>query len=98
MRFEVEYRGERVPAFAVRCAGRVRAYLNRCAHLPMELDLVVGEFFDRDGSHLICSTHGASYDAATGQCVGGPCSGTPLVRLAAEERGGNVYLMGSEDG
>ena len=26
--------------------GVVRAYLNRCAHVPVELDWVEGEFFD----------------------------------------------------
>ncbi|MDA8108158.1 MAG: Rieske 2Fe-2S domain-containing protein [Betaproteobacteria bacterium] len=98
VRFEVEWRGERLPAFAVRHAGHVRAYLNRCAHLPMELDWQAGEFFDFQKRHLICSTHGATYDAATGRCLGGPCSGTPLVRLEAEERGGKVYFMGLEDG
>jgi nitrite reductase/ring-hydroxylating ferredoxin subunit len=98
VRFEVEYSGERTPAFAVRHAGRVRAYLNRCGHLPMELDWRAGEFFDAEARHLICSTHGATYDAASGECLGGPCSGTPLVRLAAEERAGNVYCMGLENG
>lgn len=98
VRFEVEYRGERLPAFAVRYAGQVRAYLNRCAHLPLELDWQAGAFFDRDARHLICSTHGATYDAATGRCLGGPCSGSPLVRLEAEERDGKVYFMGLEDG
>src|SRR6267142_2609012 len=31
VRFEVEYFGERAPAFAVRYRGTVHAYLNRCA-------------------------------------------------------------------
>lgn len=98
VRFEIEVRGERLPAFAVRFAGRVHAYLNRCMHLPMELDWRAGEFFDFERRHLICSTHGATYDPATGGCLGGPCDGAPLVRLEAEERGGNVYCMGLEDG
>jgi nitrite reductase/ring-hydroxylating ferredoxin subunit len=98
VRFEAEFRGERVPAFAVRYAGRVHAYLNRCAHLQMELDWRAGEFFDAESRHLICSTHGATYDAASGECLGGPCAGAPLVRVAAEERDGNVYCMGLENG
>ena len=44
VRFEVEYFGERAPAFAVRCAGEVHAYLNRCAHVAMELDWRKGYF------------------------------------------------------
>ncbi len=98
MRFEIDYRGEHAPAFIVRFGGRVHAYLNRCAHLPMELDWSAGAFFDADAHHLVCSTHGAAYAADTGQCLGGPCDGTPLVRLAAEERDGNVYYMGLQHG
>ena len=97
VRFEVEYFGEPGPAFAVRKDGRVHGYLNRCAHVAMELDWQEGVFFDADGRDLLCSTHGAIYDAATGRCLGGPCSGSPLVKLRLEERDGLVYFMGFED-
>ena len=97
MRFEVEYFGETAPAFVVRYKGRVQGYLNRCAHVAMELDWQEGVFFDSDGRDLLCSTHGATYDAASGRCVGGPCNGTPLVMLLVEERDGMVYFTGFED-
>ena len=98
VRFEVQRNGEAVPAFAVRFEGRVRAYLNRCAHVAMELDWREGEFFDLERCDLICSTHGAVYAADSGRCLGGPCGGTPLVRLRIEERAGQVYFMGVDDG
>jgi len=98
VRFEVEYFGARTPAFAVRYEGRVHAYLNRCAHVAMELDWREGQFFDLEGRDLICSTHGAMYAAASGQCLGGPCGGTPLVRLQVEERDGRIYYLGVDDG
>ncbi len=97
VRFEVEYFGERAPAFAVRCQGRVHAYLNRCSHVGMELDWQEGVFFDSAGRDLVCSTHGATYSASGGHCIGGPCNGTPLVRLLVEERDGKVYFTGFED-
>ncbi|HVL34577.1 MAG TPA: Rieske 2Fe-2S domain-containing protein [Burkholderiales bacterium] len=97
VRFEVEYFGSPTPAFAVRAAGRVHGYLNRCSHVPMELDWQPGVFFDSAGRDLLCSTHGATYDAATGRCLGGPCGRTPLVKLRLEERGGQVYFMGISD-
>jgi nitrite reductase/ring-hydroxylating ferredoxin subunit len=97
VRFEVQYFGDPAPAFAVRCQGRVQAYLNRCAHVAMELDWQEGVFFDSDGRDLLCSTHGATYDAASGRCLGGPCNGTPLMKLLVEERDGRVYFMGFED-
>ena len=97
VRFEVEYFGEPAPAFVVRFAGAVRGYLNRCAHVAMELDWQEGVFFDSTGNDLLCSTHGAAYDPRSGRCVGGPCNGSPLVRLKVQEREGMVYFTGFED-
>lgn len=98
VRFEIEYFGERAPAFVVRFQNRVHGYLNRCAHLPMELDWREGEVFDLEGRDLICSTHGATYAADSGKCLGGPCGSTPLVRLQVEERDGKVVFKGIDDG
>jgi nitrite reductase/ring-hydroxylating ferredoxin subunit len=97
VRFEVEYFGESAPAFVVRYSGKVHGYLNRCAHVAMELDWQEGVFFDGEGRDLLCSTHGATYDAASGRCLGGPCGGAPLVKLRLEERNGQVYFMGFDD-
>ena len=97
VRFDVEYFGEAAPAFVIRYRGRVQAYLNRCSHVAMELDWQEGVFFDSEGRDLLCSTHGATYSASSGHCLGGPCSGTPLVKVRVEERDGNVYFMGFED-
>src|SRR3954468_10449840 len=97
VRFDVEYLGESVPAFVVRHGGRVHGYLNRCAHVAMELDWQEGVFFDFEGRDLLCSTHGATYDAATRRCLGGPCNGSPLVKLRLEERDGQVYFIGFDD-
>ena len=98
VRFDVEYFGERAPAFVLRFQGRVHGYLNRCGHLPMELDWREGEVFDLEGRDLICSTHGATYAADSGKCLGGPCGGTPLVPLQVEERDGKVFFKGIDDG
>jgi nitrite reductase/ring-hydroxylating ferredoxin subunit len=92
MRFELEWEGETAPAFAIRHGGRVYAYLNRCAHIAMELDWKQGKFFDTDGEYLICSTHGALYAPESGACRGGPCRGAKLVGLNVFEAGGSVYL------
>jgi len=97
VRFDVEYFGERAPAFVVRFQGRVHGYLNRCAHVATELDWRAGAFFDSAGRDLICSTHGAVYAADSGRCLGGPCGGAPLVPVRLEERDGQSYFMGVAD-
>ena len=98
VRFEIEVNGRTEPAFAVRYDGRVHAYLNRCAHMPMELDWKPGKFFDVWGLHLICSTHGATYAPDTGRCVRGPCFEEGLIPVSVEERDGQVIIKSDPHG
>ena len=91
-RFSVQRHGRDEPAFVVRYEGKVRAYLNRCAHVPMELDWQRGVFFDAAGLYLVCATHGAMYHPATGACLGGPCRGRGLVPLSVVETDGQIFL------
>lgn len=76
-----------VVVFFVRYDGRVYGYLNRCAHVPMELDWAEGQFFESSGLYLMCATHGAIYAPDTGKCVGGPCRGGRLRPVQVDERG-----------
>ena len=92
VRFEVKVEGKLEPAFAVRYEGRVHAYLNQCAHMPMELDWKPGKFFDVFGLVLICSTHGATYQPDTGKCLRGPCFRDGLIPVAVEERDGRIFV------
>lgn len=80
------------PAFVVRHGGQPRAYLNRCGHVPVELDWQPGRFFDDSGLYLICATHGALYHPDDGACAGGPCRGRGLVALQACEHRGVVWV------
>jgi nitrite reductase/ring-hydroxylating ferredoxin subunit len=93
MRFELERAGKTQPAFVVRFDGRPHAFLNQCGHVPVELDWQEGEFFDDSQLYLICSTHGALYHPATGQCVGGRCAGRGLIPVRVVERDGHIFVM-----
>jgi nitrite reductase/ring-hydroxylating ferredoxin subunit len=92
IRFTVAGPAGNEAAFAIRWQGKARAYLNRCGHIPVELDWQPGEFFDIGRLYLICATHGALYDPATGACRGGRCQGRGLVPLPVYEQAGQVYL------
>lgn len=94
VRFEINEKGRSTPApaFVIRWQGRVYGYLNRCGHIPVELDWQQGDFFDFNQHYLICATHGALYDPATGACQGGRCEGRGLTPLSVSERQGNVYF------
>ena len=88
--FDVLFGGQTCRAFAIRWKGAVHAYLNRCAHVAMEMDWQPNRFFDDSGQWLLCSTHGAVYRPDTGACAGGPCRGG-LIRIALSERDGVVH-------
>lgn len=92
VRFEIDHGGERIAAFLVRYAGSVHAYLNRCAHVGVELDWLPGAFFDDSRLYLVCATHGATYQPDTGRCIHGPCKGAYLESVEILEHDGGVYL------
>jgi nitrite reductase/ring-hydroxylating ferredoxin subunit len=87
--FQVMYCAQPCSAFAIRYQGQVHAYLNRCSHVPMEMDYRPNEFFDITGHSLMCATHGAMYSPQTGQCRMGPCRGG-LIKIGLSERDGDV--------
>ena len=93
VRFKVLTAEGEQPAFAVRFSGMAYAYINRCAHVPVELDWTDGAFFDYSKLYLICATHGATYLPESGVCVQGPCKGKRLTRVAVEERDGKILLV-----
>jgi nitrite reductase/ring-hydroxylating ferredoxin subunit len=89
--FDVLHGREPAQAFALRHDGVVVAYLNRCVHLPTEMDWQPGNFLDARREFIVCATHGAEYEPHTGRCVGGPCGRGSLAALRVEERDGQVY-------
>lgn len=92
-RFTVQRYGREAPAFVVRYRGQVHAYLNECAHVPVELDWQPGEFFDDSKLYLICAVHGALYSPSSGHCLGGRCQGKGLKSLTVCEIEGQVFLQ-----
>jgi nitrite reductase/ring-hydroxylating ferredoxin subunit len=95
--WDVQEYGRPARAFALRFDGTVRAYVNRCAHVPAEMDWQPGEFLDTGRRWILCSIHGAAYEPADGRCVGGPCGRGRLQPIAVEEIGGEVYWYPSRD-
>ncbi|MFY7942660.1 MAG: Rieske (2Fe-2S) protein [Burkholderiaceae bacterium] len=95
--FDVLHYREPARAFALRFEGQVVAYLNRCVHVPTEMDWQDGEFLDMDKQFIMCSIHGAVYEPDTGRCAGGPCGRGKLTPLQVQERDGQVYWYPSSD-
>ena len=89
--------GRPARAFVLRFEGALRGYLNRCVHVPTEMDWQPGEFLDIDKRVILCSIHGAAYEPRDGRCVGGPCVRGRLTPVRVEERDGQVYWYPSRD-
>jgi nitrite reductase/ring-hydroxylating ferredoxin subunit len=96
VRFPVMAFGDAATGFVVRYDGKPYAYLNRCAHVPIELDWFEGEFFESSGLYLMCSTHGAIYVPESGLCAGGPCKGGKLRPIAVHEVDDKIYWQPDE--
>ena len=84
--------------FVVRVGEVVRGYLNRCPHAGHPLDLLPQRFLTADGTLILCSSHGALFEKASGLCVAGPCAGRALTPIALQVRCGFVLLDDNVDG
>ena len=69
----------------------LRGFVNKCPHMGLPLETFPDRFLSADGERLICSAHGARFDAG-GACVSGPCQGASLYRLDLRLEGGMIIL------
>lgn len=82
--------------FVVRRGDRVYAYQNYCMHAGHPLNYKPDSFLTRDGTRIICASHGALYEIDSGVCVAGPCPGKRLRVVAVEVREGQIFVRGPE--
>lgn len=92
-KFLLPIRGSDQECFIINFHGDFHAYVNRCRHVPMAMDWVDNQFFDQDGGYLMCQTHCAFYEPASGECVAGPLSacGKFLFRVPLEVKRGEIF-------
>jgi len=83
--------------FVVYVNNDVRAFLNRCPHAGHPLNLRPHRFLTADATLILCSSHGALFEKATGLCVAGPCAGQSLQPLPLRIDGGFVMLADEID-
>lgn len=79
--------------FAVRRAGRVYLYRNRCPHRGIPLNWEPDQFLDNSASLIACGRHGALFLIESGECVAGPCEGEQLAALNCQEDSQGIWLM-----
>lgn len=85
--------GERLrEGFVVRRGEQAWAWLNVCPHAGRPLNWKPDGFLTRDGSRIMCSAHGATFEPDTGLCVAGPCPGRHLTQIPCEIVAGEVIV------
>jgi nitrite reductase/ring-hydroxylating ferredoxin subunit len=91
--FELQHGPELLPGFVLchASAGLV-AYLNRCPHWSVDLDLGDERFYAEDVDRIYCKNHGALFRVSDGVCDYGPCLGQSLVRCELELEGNDAWV------
>jgi nitrite reductase/ring-hydroxylating ferredoxin subunit len=78
--------------FVVRAGAEVRGYVNHCPHAGHPLNLRPHRFLTADSTLIVCSSHGALFEKATGFCLAGPCAGRYLCAVPLKVESGFVML------
>ena len=94
--FELEHGDEVLPGFLLRHQAGLFAYVNRCPHWGIDLDLGDGRFYAEDVDRIYCKNHGALFRVTDGMCDHGPCMGRALDALIVEPDGDDAWVSVSE--
>ena len=98
LKFMMPIRKADEECFLINFGGKYYAYVNRCRHVPMAMDWVDNQFFAEEGRYLMCQTHNAYYQPATGECIAGPptACGKYLYSIPLEIEDGTIYATPPE--
>ncbi|MDP7651319.1 MAG: Rieske 2Fe-2S domain-containing protein [Rhodospirillales bacterium] len=91
-RFVAQVDGQARSVMAVRRGQQVFVYVNDCPHTGAPLDFTPGKFLNLEGTHILCTGHGALFRIEDGHCVSGPCVGDDLQALDAVVEDGAVWV------
>ena len=68
------------------------AFINECPHQGRRLDYAENAFLETPDKQVVCPAHGATFDASTGLCTSGPCSGQSLKKLQVTFDDKDVFI------
>ena len=88
----VETPNGRFPVLLVETTAGLRAYVDACPHQYLPLGHRGGALLSADGRRLLCSSHGAQFDAVTGEGVAGEGLGCSLEPIPLREEDGRLFI------
>ena len=80
------------PLIVVRRGGAIRGFVNACPHQFLPLDYRGATILSADGTRLMCTSHGAAYDAVSGEGVAGFGLGCALDPVPLVVAGGTLRI------
>lgn len=80
------------PLLLVETAAGLRGYVNACPHQYLPLDYRSQQVLSADGTMLLCSAHGAQFDAVSGAGIGGEGLGCALDSVPLHEVDGQIFI------
>lgn len=86
-----------VHGFVVRAGSEVRAYVNRCPHQLLRMNVMPDDLLTADRRYIVCEMHDALFEKDSGLCIAGPCLGRQLWTLPIRIEGGRVLLAHGTD-
>lgn len=72
------------PLLVLRDGNTIRAFVNACPHQYLPLDYRGANLLSADGTKLLCTAHGASFDKRTGDVIAGADCGLDPVPVAQD--------------
>lgn len=83
--------GEEQEGILVRSNGEITGWLNYCQHFT-HVRLDKGSGGEMRDNEIVCTNHGAMFEADSGRCTFGPCDGAYLESVGVTVDDGGVYL------
>jgi nitrite reductase/ring-hydroxylating ferredoxin subunit len=85
--FAFERKGQPLSGFVLEHEGNLFAYVNRCPHVTLSLDLGDGIVMTESKKFIECQVHGAQFLPESGECFWGPARGHSLEALPVKRQG-----------
>lgn len=83
--------------FVVRAGSEVRAYVNRCPHQLLRMNVMPDDLLTADRRYILCEMHDALFEKDSGLCIAGPCLGRRLWMLPIQIDAERVLLAPGTD-